>query len=93
MNIQLAIAAMEQNNGQSATELLRDTYPELRFLFDQLDAANEVVEDTVPADDYADLERDYATLEEDLVEAQQLVQQMRDMANVLASMKRPTAAD
>jgi hypothetical protein len=37
-DITLAIAAMPQHNGMPDTELLRDRYPELRSMFDNLDS-------------------------------------------------------
>mgnify|MGYP003653667398 CR=1 FL=1 len=42
---ELAIAAMPQANGQHPEELLRDRYPELAFLFDEVAGLRELIAD------------------------------------------------
>lgn len=54
----LAIAAMPQANGQSSTELLADRYPELKFIFDELEdlRADAIDAETAAADARDDAE-------------------------------------
>jgi len=53
----LAIAAMPQANGQSSTELLADRYPELKFIFDELE---DLRADAIDAETAVDAARDDA---------------------------------
>tara|TARA_R110000851_G_scaffold174949_4_gene321182 strand:- start:1550 stop:1903 length:354 start_codon:yes stop_codon:yes gene_type:complete len=85
-DITLAIAKLPLNNGQPDTALLRERYPELRFLFDHLDDARADAEETVPTEQYDEIDEERAKLSDLLTEAIGHLNHVIQMANTIRQM-------
>jgi hypothetical protein len=90
--ITLAVAAMDVVNDISANTLddLRANYPDLAFLIDAYEDKVELLDKSVLADDYKQLEENYDRLSEEL---ESRADQIRDMALILGRMDKITKHD